>query len=93
MPLPIPDELIDHLCSGSDRMIDESIKPDLQRLKGRTDDKVKDDLLDIIGQCINGSLCSGFVLKILQLNLYVDICGGNLEDAVGKIRVTAIKDA
>jgi hypothetical protein len=91
--LPIPDELIDHLCTGSDSQIDASIKPNLQKLKGRTDDAVKDEVLEIIGDCISYDLCSGFVLSILQCVFYVDCCSGKIEDAVGRIRVTPLTEA
>lgn len=71
-------------------MIDESIKPDLQKLKGRTDDAVKGEVLAIIGDCINGSLCSGFVLSILQTVVYVSFCGGKLDECLPTIRVTPV---
>lgn len=89
--LPIPNELIDTLCSGSDRQIDEELKPRLKALKGREDDGVKEEVLQIIGDCINYSLCSGFVLTVLQTVIYVDMCGGNIDEAVGKIRSIPIE--
>jgi hypothetical protein len=88
--LPIPDELIDHLCTGSDNMLDASIKPGLLKLKGRTDEAVKGEVLQIIADCINGSLCSGFVLSILQTVVYVSLCGGELEECLPTIRVTPV---
>jgi hypothetical protein len=84
--LPIPNEIIDSLCAGSDRQVDKKLKLRLQALKGREDDGVKEEVLQIIGDCINYSLCSGFVLTVLQTVIYVDICGGNIDEAVGKIK-------
>lgn len=89
--LPIPNELIDSLCTGSDRQIDEELKPRLQALKGREDDGVKEEVLQIIGDCVNYSLCSGFVLTVLQAVIYVDMCGGNIDEAVGKIRSVPVE--
>jgi hypothetical protein len=87
---PIPDEFIDLLSQGSDTQLDASLKPRLQLLKGRADDGVKTEVLAIISDCINGSLCSGFVLTILQTVVWVEMCGGKLDDAVGKIRCTPV---
>lgn len=89
--LPIPNKLIDMLCLGSDRQIDEELKPRLQALRGREDEGVKAEVLQIIGDCINYSLCSGFVLTVLQKVIYVDMCGGNIDEAVGKIRSIPIE--
>lgn len=90
----IPSELIDHLCAGSDRQLDESLKPRLQALKGREiDESLKADVLSVIADCVNYSLCSGFVLSILQTFVWVQICGGKLEEAVGQIRSTQIEES
>lgn len=87
----IPSELLDHLCEGSDRQLDASLKPRLQALKGREiDEALKAEVLSIIADCVNYSLCSGFVLSILQTFVWVQICGGKLEDAVGQIRSTVV---
>jgi hypothetical protein len=82
----IPSDLIDNLCKAPDSQIDASIKSDLLLLKNRSCEDAKADLLDIIGRCIDYSLCSGFVLSILQGVLYVDVCGGKMEDCVGRVR-------
>lgn len=82
----MPDDLLEMLCEGSDRQIDDCIKPRLLALRGRSCAEAKGDLLGIIGDCINGSLCSSFVLTTLQLVLYVDFCGGKPEECVGKVR-------
>ena len=79
-------ELIDQLCTGSDRQLDESLKPRLQALK--TSDDVLGDLRGICGDIINGSLASGFVLVVLQ-RIYV-AQGGELNDVVGKIHITPL---
>ena len=84
--LPISDELIDHLCTGSDRQIDDSLFPRLQALKHRTDESVKTEVREIIGDCIMFSLCSSFVLTVFQTVFYVDCCGGKLEDVLPVIR-------
>lgn len=84
----IPSDFIDLLCEGSDRVLDESLKPRFQSLKNRAlDDGLKSDVLSIIADCVNHSLCSGFVLTVLQTVVWVQMCGGKLEDACGKIRV------
>ena len=85
--LPIPEELVDILCTGTDSQIDASLKPRLQALKHRTDDLVKDELRGIIGDCIAYDLCSGFVLSALQVAIYVGVCGGKLEDVTPVISV------
>ena len=90
---PIPDEFIDLLCQGSDNQIDACLKPRLQALKGRVDSGVKNEVHGIIADCVNGSLCSGFTLTILQTVMWTQMCGGKLEDAVGKIRSRVLETA
>lgn len=61
------DELIDLLCTGSDRQIDPCIFPRLQALKGKPDGDIKDELLAILDDCAYGSLASDFVMHVLHV--------------------------
>lgn len=71
-------EMIDHLCTGSDRMLDDCVKPRLQALKGRPLEDVKDELLGIIDDCVYAALTSDFVVQVLHI-LWLN-CGGSEQE-------------
>lgn len=59
--------LIDHLCTGPDSQLDECIKPRLQALRELPFSEAKDQLLGIIDDCVYASLCSDFVILVLNI--------------------------
>lgn len=64
------DELIEKLCEGSDRQIDDSIKPRLKALQGRpNEEEVQCELLGIIDDCVYTALASGFTIRVLHMML------------------------
>ena len=64
------DELIEKLCKGSDRQIDDSLKPRLKALQGRPNEEgVQCELLGIIDDCVYAALASGFTIKVLHVML------------------------
>ena len=72
------DEMIDLLCQGSDRQIDDCVKPRLQALKGRANEDVKDELLGIIDDCVYAALTSDFT--ITAMNIMWENCGGTKQE-------------
>ena len=70
------DSVIDLVCQGSDRQLDESVKPRLQALKDRDD--IKDELLGIIDDCAYAGLASDFTMQTLHV-LWLQV-GGSEEE-------------
>lgn len=75
-------EILEMLALGPDSQLDLQICKRLKSLRGKTRDEVIVELREIIGDCINGGLCSGFVLKILQFE-YKNLTG---EMITGQVR-------
>lgn len=78
------DEIFKMLCQLSDRQFDSSLKPRVLALVGRPNEDIKDELLQIIDDCINGALCSDFEIKVL--NVVWLCCGGTDEELLNRNR-------
>lgn len=61
------DSLIDKLCEGSDRQLDDKVKSRLRELKGKPPKEIKDELIKLRDECVYASLCSDFVIQVFTV--------------------------
>jgi hypothetical protein len=85
---PIPGEVIEALCLGSESQIDAELKPRLRELSDKSGQEVMDKLREIIREIVLYDLGSAFVLGALQI-VYVG-SGGKKEDVTPVIRCTPV---
>lgn len=60
-------ELLEHIASGSDRMIDPKMAAEIKSLTGKDTAYVRDRLLFVLDMCVNGALSSDLVIKALDI--------------------------
>jgi hypothetical protein len=80
---------VDGIKTAPETQIDPIIKERVKNLSNMSQKDGKEILLDIIGDCINYSMCSSFALKLLQI-MYVEVYDGDILECTGSIRSVKI---
>jgi hypothetical protein len=60
------DEMIDILCTMSDRQVEPCVKPRLREIKGRPNAEVLDEFMGIIDDCVFAAWTSDFEIKVMH---------------------------
>ena len=69
------DEILNTLLKMSDQQFDSMAKDSVRKIIGNTNENALVPILYLLDDCVHGSLCSNFEIKVL--NLIYDNIGGS----------------